>query len=324
MATLSDRDLEEIIMFADYIGQIKTNSIDLRVSLPPENNKRRLVKGRADVLSTIESFDVSLQDMYDIKVYPKSTLMRMGVECQLEPLDHIQERDAGSPLQIRHTSYAFNILVNNGSPVSHMIVRQKDSDYMSEESIISSYGESLKMYRKPENMTDISMNVFQLEPLTASELVFDDDRIVLSLDTSRALQSKKVGGTLSLQSNYPTGSFWKEIIGNEGEMELEAGRLYLFSTKEVLNMRNSYSVSDSLYRGSGISGKYFRGVIDCGFVGSLTIPVFSEREQVVSDGQPAITISIDRLLRKPRRNYGIDYLSNYQMSLRPKPSKIFV
>ncbi len=322
MTILADVDLEKLRINLGKPDQIRTNSIDLTVDLP-EGADCIMPRGESRTVSTIEKIGCDIDDRYEFHVHTKSTMFRLGVDCHaaLGALPYLSRYDM-IKIPIEHRSYAFDTLLARGDSTVHLIVREKSSPYVSQEELLNC-GDYMTLYRKPDRHSG-KASLSNLEMIKADDLVFDGDRLVLTVDVTKGFKAKKPENVPPLKmitGTYLKDLYWEEVGGRNDEIELERDAFYIFSTKEVIHLKSVCGI-DSTYC-KRFAGKRLGGVIDCGFIGSLNMNMHSSKDQVIYDGQPLALVEIDGLSSTPKALYGADNSSHYQMSLEPTLAKIF-
>lgn len=329
MTTLADVDLERLKINIGRPDQIRTNSIDLRIGLVDGVHDYILHKGKSETIKSLEKIGQNLYDDYEFKVYTKSTMFRLGVDCHTSPtlLSYIEGRfkDA-QELSIDHRSYAFDISLARSDYTTHLVVREKSSPYVSQEKLLQNYNDYLTLYKKPKWSQLLGKTDLQnFEPIKLDDIAIDDNKLLLTADVSKGLKAKKLKDMKPLRlikGSYLKDQYWEEVGGRNGEINIERNSFYIFSTREILHLKKVCGIDHSY--DSGFVGRRFGGVIDCGFIGVLNMNMYSEKDQVLYDGQPLAAIVLDELSQKPKALYGVDGSSNYQMSLGPTVAKIFI
>jgi len=257
---------------------------------------------------------VHLPNDLSLLVDAKSTSGRLGCMCIDRSQKHLESGVEG-PVIVSAQPYAFPIEIEMGkSKLFHAILRYRGSSFMSRDEVLKDEEKVVALFEKDK---ELCLN---------DNGRFGKDGLAMTFSAKKALRAKLPGeipGPVRLDGvrEYDMRDYWDVIEGDE-EIEMEPKRFYLFGTEERIRLGDACGV---LSRENGETGtglwSHFAGFIWPGYEGPITMECRSESPRVISKGDYAGFVQLDKL--ETSLDDGEKYSGSYQHQEVPKAPKMF-
>ena len=275
-----------------------------------------LKKGKIYVLRSYER--LSLPRNIEASADAKSTTGRAGCLCQLLSKGSYSNLPKGyGQLYGEHVysfiePHAFNLIL---SPLQtrffQLRFRINGTGYINTEKLKEVYGK------------ERGINWFVNDKKMPLEDVIDENALKMTLSTKRVYKQKntKIPLDLTQKEKYNSEDFFEEIKGN-GEIMMKPNKLYLFGTKESIEMgpyaghltRTDKFIESSLF-------SHFAGLFDPWFKGGITLEMWSPKPTLLRDGDYIGKVYFEESTGFIPESIG--YRGSYKNQDAPKLPKIF-
>ena len=224
----------------------------------------------------VTSFEtVKLSDDLEMMVDSKSTTGRVG--CMSHGVGRTPEGNLITILQ----PYAFPLVATCGkTKLSQVVVRYKGTPYMSNEEVLSDgqvsfegEGISLRNSMTPKGL-------------------------LMQFDTHRFYRAKKCDKPIDMDAK--SRADWKdyfELIEGNSSMTLDKKTLYLMGSLGIIGLGRACGIlsrEQEVLTGTGAWG-HFAGIFQPGFVGGITMEVYSHSKRRISKGDKSGVVTFDKV-----------------------------
>jgi len=249
------------------------------IEINPDKPEVVLKKGKIYVLRSYER--LSLPRNIEASADAKSTTGRVGCLCQLLSKGSYSNLPKGyGQVYPEHVysfiePHAFNLILNPlKTRFFQLRFRINGTGYINTEKLKEVYGK------------ERGINWFVNDKKMPLEDVIDENALKMTLSTKRIYKQKntKIPLDLTKKEEYNPKDFFEEIKGN-GEIMMKPNKLYLFGTKESIEMgpyaghltRTDKFIESSLF-------SHFAGLFDPWFKGGITLEMWSPKPTLLRDG----------------------------------------
>ncbi len=224
----------------------------------------------------VASFEtVKLSNDLEIMVDSKSTTGRVG--CMSHGAGRTREGNLLTIIQ----PYAFPLMATCGKTrLSQVVVRYKETPYMGNEEIL--------------NSGEIS---FEGEGISLRESMTPKG-LLMQFDTQRAYRAKKCDKPVDMDAKATVD--WKdyfEVIEGNSSMTLDKKTLYLLGSLGVIGLGRACGIlsrEQEVITGTGAWG-HFAGIFQPGFVGGITMEVYSHSKRRISKRDKSGVVIFDKV-----------------------------